>query len=105
MPTHIRSMMTSRELQTAELVRDFGFTKEMPVMKIDALRDSRRIPNVDGRVFENYGTQLFDLRADPGQLNPVRDAAIERRLHAGIVGVLRAHDAPPELYGRYGLQG
>lgn len=103
MPTHIRSMMSTAELQTAELVRDFSFTKQMPVLRIDALRDARRIPNVDGRVFENYGTQLFDLVADPRQLSPFRDAAIEARLRAGIVAELRAHEAPPELYARYGL--
>jgi arylsulfatase A-like enzyme len=103
MPTHIRSMMTSKELQTAELVRDFGFTKQMPVLRIDALNDSRRIPNIDGRVFENLGTQLFDLVADPGQLNPISDPAVEARLRIGMSEVLRAHDAPHELFGRYGL--
>jgi arylsulfatase A-like enzyme len=104
MPTHIRSMMSGAELGTAELVRDFGFTKDMPVMRIDALRDSRRIPNVDRRVFENLGTQLFDLAADPGQVAPITDPAVEARLRAGIVEVLAAHDAPHELYARYGLE-
>ena len=103
MPTHIRSMMSAAELQTAELVRDFGFTKDMPVLRIDALKDSRRIPNVDKRLFENRGTQLFDLRADPGQLNPIADPAVEARIRAGMVRVLEAHDAPHELFGRYGL--
>lgn len=103
MPTHIRSMMSSKELQTAELVRDFSFTKDMPVMRIDALKDSRRIPNVDKRVFENNGTQLFDLENDPGQLQPIDDVIVEERLRAGIVEILQAHDAPHELYARYGL--
>lgn len=103
MPMHIRSMFSGKELQTAELVRDFGFTKEMPVMRIDALKDSRRIPNVDRRVFENLGTQLFDLRRDPAQLSPINDPVTEERLQAGMVEVLAAHDAPHELYARYGL--
>jgi hypothetical protein len=103
MPTHIRSMMSAAELQTAELVRDFGFTKDMPVLRIDALKDSRRIPNVDKRLFENRGTQLFDLSADPGQLSPIADPAVEARIRAGMVKVLEAHDAPHELFGRYGL--
>jgi hypothetical protein len=96
-------MMSIAELQTAELVRDFSFTKGMPVLRIDALRDARRIPNVDGRVFENYGTQLFDLRSDPRQQSPIRDPEIAARLTAGIAAVLRAHEAPPELFARYGL--
>jgi arylsulfatase A-like enzyme len=104
MPTHIRSMFSAAELQSAELVRDFGFTKEMPVMRIDALKDSRRIPNVDKRVFENLGTQLFDLKGDPGQTSPIIDSAIEARLKAGMAEVLASHDAPHELYARYGLE-
>jgi arylsulfatase A-like enzyme len=103
MPTHIRSMMSPAELQTAELVRDFAFTKDMPLLRIDALRDARRIPNVDKRVFENNGTQLFDLAADPGQLSPILNEAIEQRLRAGIAARLREHDAPHELFARYGL--
>lgn len=103
MPAHIRSMMSAAELQTAELVRDFSFTKDMPLLRIDALTDARRIPNVDGRVFENRGTQLFDLQSDPGQMSPLSDPAIEQRLRQGIADVLRAHDAPRELFLRYGL--
>lgn len=105
MPTHIRSMMSSAELRTAELVRNFSFTKDMPLLRIDALRDARRIPNVDGRVFENRGTQLFDLQADPSQLSPLRDPAVEHRLRRGIADMLDAHDAPRELFARYGLDG
>jgi arylsulfatase A-like enzyme len=104
MPAHIRSMMSAAELQTAELVRDFGFTKDMPVMRIEALTESRRIPNVDKRVFENLGTQLFDLVRDPGQHEPLQDAAVEQRLRAGISELLRTHDAPHELFARYRLQ-
>ena len=61
------------------------------------------IPKVDKRVLENLGTQLFDLRADPGQVNPITDPIAEARIPAGMVDVLRAHDAPHELFGRYGL--
>ena len=103
MPMHIRSMMSASELQSAELVRDFDFTKEMPVMRIDAMRDARRIPNVDGRVFENRGTQLFDLAVDPGQFAPLNAPEIEERLRLGMADVLSDHDAPHELYARYGL--
>jgi hypothetical protein len=104
MPMHIRSMMTAAELSTAELVRGFGFTKEMPIMRIDALRDARRIPNVDRRVFENRGTQLFDLTNDPRQERPFRDETVERRLREGIRAVLQGHDAPAEIYARYRLE-
>jgi hypothetical protein len=46
---------------------------------------------------------LIRFTADPGQRQPLRDAAIERRFCAFAEAVLLAHDAPEELYGRYGL--
>jgi hypothetical protein len=54
-------------------------------------------------VFDNLGTQLFDLARDPEQLTPIRDHTIEERLRTGIIDVLSAHDAPHELFARYGL--
>jgi hypothetical protein len=104
MPMHIRSMMTASELAGAELVGGFGFTRQMPLLKIDATRDARRIPNVDGRVFENRGTQLFDLASDPGQEKPFRDEAVEAGLCENIRDILDAHEAPQEIYLRYGLR-
>jgi arylsulfatase A-like enzyme len=104
MPMHIRSMMSGAELATAELVEGLGFTKHMPLLRIDALRDARRIPNVDSRLFENNGTQLFDLQADPGQGVPLRLPDVERRLREEICRVLREHEAPEELLDRYGLE-
>ncbi|MEM7023939.1 MAG: sulfatase [Pseudomonadota bacterium] len=103
MPVHIRSLMTADELNTAELTRQFSFTKGAPLMRIDALRDARRIPNVDDRVFENPGTQLYDLANDPNQGHPIAAPAVEARLRAGIVEVLEQHECPAEVYGRLGL--
>ena len=51
----------------------------------------------------DVGTTLYDLATDPRQSKPFRDVALERRFHAGIARELRAHDAPPEIYGRYGI--
>jgi hypothetical protein len=77
----------------------------MPVMRIDALKDARRIPMHDNKRFEpDVGTTLYDLATDPRQQKPFRDEALERRFHEGIAHELRAHDAPPEIYGRYGIR-
>ena len=103
MPTHIRSRMSKAELQTARLIREFTFTKGAPVMQIDALKSAERIPNIDGKMFENLGTQLFDLASDPQQQRPFRDPAIEARMEQGIVAILQDHECPRELYGRLGL--
>ena len=47
---------------------------------------------------------LYDLQADPGQLRPFRDEAIERRLLALMDGLMRKNEAPPEAFSRLGLQ-
>ncbi len=103
MPMHLKTMFSAAEMSTAELVRQFDFTKDMPVMKIDALKDARRIPIHDGEIFHETGTKLFDLVNDPGQERPFQDAAIEARLRRRITDVLALHDCPQEIYGRYGL--
>jgi arylsulfatase A-like enzyme len=102
MPMHLSSLFSESEMKTAVLAKPFDFTKGMPVMKIDALMDARRIPMHDDKKFDpDVGTTLYDLATDPTQSKPFRDAAIERRFHAGITRELRAHDAPVELYARY----
>lgn len=67
MPMHLNSLFSSAEMQTAQLVEAFDFTKGMPVLKIDALMDARRIPMHDGERFQDVGTRLYDLEADPGR--------------------------------------
>lgn len=104
MPMHLNSLFSAAEMKTAALAGPFDFTKGMPVMRIDALKDARRIPMHDGKEFDaEGGTVLFDIIADPKQAKRFRDAAIEQRLLRGIAEVLREHDTPREFYGRYGV--
>lgn len=103
MPTHIRESFSAEEMQTAELRPAFGFTKSMPVMRIDALMNAARIPIHDGEVFQDIGTRLYDLSTDPEQAAPFRDATIEARLRDALCRVLREHECPQEIYSRYGL--
>lgn len=103
MPAHIRSLMSIEELKTAELFRGFDFTKGAPILKVKALQSAKRIPNVDGKLFENNGTKLFETWRDPEQKNPVTDPTIETRLRRSIRDVLVTHDAPEELFRRFCL--
>ena len=103
MPMHLRSLFTADEMKTAELYPSFGFTKEMPVLRIDALMTAARIPFHDGEVFHDVGTRLYDLEADPEQSRPFRDEVIEARLRTALCRVLEAHECPEEIYGRLGL--
>lgn len=104
MPMHLHTLFSAAEMKTAELREPFDFTKEMPLLKIDALKDARRIPIHDGQKFAPHaGTTLYDLEADPKQLRPFRDPTIEARFARAIAAVLRDHDTPSEIYDRYGL--
>ncbi|MAU19768.1 MAG: sulfatase [Martelella sp.] len=103
MPLHIRAPFSSEEMKTAELREPFGFTKEMPILKIDALMNAARIPIHDGEAFQDIGTRLYDLEGDPQQESPFRDETIETRLRDALCRVLADHDCPEEIYTRYGL--
>ena len=104
MPMHLHSLFSAAEMRTSVLVDPFDFTKGMPVLRIEALKDARRIPIHDNKRFDpGVGTTLYDLAADPRQERPFRDEALERRFLTGIAQVARAHDAPVEIYSRYGI--
>lgn len=94
MPTHMRGRFSQVELQDLQLAEPFSFTKGCRTLKIT------------GRPWHNphrFGTLLFDLASDPGQVHPIVDEAIERRMIGLLVDLLRANDAPPEQYERLGL--
>ena len=95
MATHMRQRFNVEELQDIELAPPFPFTKGCPTMKIPAKRAPLWIPF--------YETLLFDTEADPGQLTPIEDAAVEARMVDKLVDLMRANDAPPEQYARLGL--
>ncbi len=96
MPTHMTKMFSVEEMRTLEKGPSFQFTKGCPTMRIDCRG------NWGGSQLK-WGTQLFDLAADPQQLHPIRDAAVEAVLCAQMVEIMKANDAPPEQYVRLGL--
>jgi hypothetical protein len=104
MPMHLHSLFTAAEMKTSQLAGPFDFTKDMPLLRIDALKDARRIPIHDDKLFDpGVGTTLYDLEQDPKQTKPFRHSEIEERIIRGIAEVLSAHDTPPEFYARYGI--
>lgn len=103
MPTLIRSRMTPKELKTAELDRSFEFTKGAPVLKINAMTDSRRIPCVDNNYIRNVGTRLYHTAHDPSQENPIRDFDVEHRMLNAILRILADHECPPDFYEWFGI--
>lgn len=102
MPTHSTSLFETRELKDAELYRGFNFTKGVPVLKVPALPDAKR-PPMQGGGFAETRTCLYDLQTDPGQTRPFRDETIEAAIRTRIVAEMKRHEAPEELYVRFGL--
>ena len=97
MPTHMRSPFSVRELKDMKWHAGFGFTKGSPVMRIPG--------GFYGRArADPFKTQLFDLEADPGQLNPYRDAGIESRLIDEMKTLMATNEAPPEQYSRLAIE-
>ncbi|WEX12099.1 sulfatase [Chelativorans sp. AA-79] len=103
-PAHMTAPFTVDELRTARLVPPFDFTKGVPVLGIDALKEAKRVPNNDGIGFDDLGTRLYDLRTDPRQEKPVEDGVAGARLYRELIRELRAHDTPPEVYRWYELE-
>jgi arylsulfatase A-like enzyme len=94
MPTHMRNPFRVEELQDIQLAEPFAFTRGCRLMKIDAAA----WPNS-----HQFGTLLFDLDADPGQLHPIQDSVVEARLVQQMIALMKANDAPPEQFQRLGL--
>lgn len=102
MPQHMVWPFSVGELQTATLSPPFDFTRGIPLLRVDALRDARRPPNLNG-TFEDQGFRLYDLGSDPQQLAPIRDPDVEARLYEGLQAYMKAHDAPAGYYDWLGL--
>ena len=97
MPTHMRAMFSVEELRTASLVEPFPFTKDTPVLKVEAKlnpRFLRTLPDKD---------LLFDIETDPHQEHPIDDPARMAAMLHGMARLFAENDAPEELYRRYGL--
>jgi len=102
-PCHMRGQFSIEEMKQTELYDGFNFTKGMPVMKIKARDDSKRVPNHDAQGFQDTETRLYDLLTDPGELNPIKNAHVEERLKLRFQTIMKDHDAPKEMLERFGF--
>lgn len=109
MPTHMRGPFGVDELQEIELAEPFSFTKGCRTMKIAAKKanppaEKKRQETSFSESDKRRATMLFDLQNDPKQEKPIRDPAVEERMIAHLVRLMRECDAPPEQFERLGLQ-
>lgn len=111
MPMHPMSLFAPEVLAAAELVQPFDFTKGAPLLKIPgrniASRNSalgRPNRSLAKGFFQDTETVLFDTAIDPGQTSPIERPDIADRLTGLMCSLLRANDAPGEIYRRFGLE-
>jgi hypothetical protein len=103
MPTHITARFTPEELETATLAPPFGWTKNVPVLKVPVIERSPMYSNYGPGCLLESETRLYDTVADPRQAHPLADAATEARMVRTMVRLMRQTDAPPEAFERLGL--
>jgi arylsulfatase A-like enzyme len=98
MPTRMDERFKPDEMAgNIELAEPFSFTKGCRTMKI-------RTQGVKGNEHpDRYKNLLFDLEKDPGQLRPMRDAAVEKTMIGHIVRLMKECDSPREQWERLGL--
>jgi len=97
-PSYRYTLMTNPmrgfvNMKDAELTRPFGFTKEMPLLKVAGGGGSAANDH-EGHT----GHLLFDLQADPGQKTCLDDREIESRMIDHMTRLMAACEAPSEVY-------
>jgi len=104
MPTHLNRRFTPEELSTATLSSPFGWTKNVPLLKIPVTERSPMYSNYGPGALLESGTRLYDLLTDPGQAKPLHDSAIEARMIRLMRDLMVRNEAPPEAFSRLALR-
>lgn len=95
MPTHMRARFSPAELRTATLSPSFGFTKNLQVLRTDAVA-SWSNPY-------RHGTLLYDLDTDPGQCHPIVDDEVELIMLDKLRRLMIQNNAPESQFIRLGI--
>lgn len=104
MPTHLNRRFTPEELTTATLSSPFGWTKNVPLLKIPVTERSPMYSNYGPGALLESDTRLYDLLTDPGQAKPLHDSAIEARMVRLMRDLMVRNEAPPEAFSRLALR-
>ena len=104
MPTHIASMFSVEELRNLEPAPAFDFTQNVPLMRIPVIAESPFFKRHGAAVLMDCETRLFDLQRDPHQAAPIDNPVVEANLVEQMTVIMRANDAPEELFDRFYLQ-
>lgn len=93
-PQYMTERFKVEELQKAECVNGFSFTKGLKVLKVPA-KDKYKV--------NSFGNLLFDVSTDPEQHCPLNDGVCEKTMIALLKKHMEKNEAPPEQYERLGI--
>lgn len=100
MPTHITQPFTPDELQASTLAAPFGWSKNVPLLKVPVIDRSPMYANYGPGALLEKDTRLYDLVSDPGQIAPLADPAVEKRMIELMKSLMQANEAPSEAFER-----
>lgn len=97
MPTHMHNFFAKDEIQSMSIHPPFKFTKECPVLQMDATIGN---PRLSQKVNEDL---LFDLEQDSEQYNPIINTIVQNDLVKNMKKLMRENDTPYEQFERMGM--
>ncbi len=97
LPLHQQRTYSVEEIRSVRLHKPFCFSKDCPVLKIDASSS-----NEWRRAYE-FGNLLYDLERDPAQNEPIENRGSENMMIRHLIDIMKQSDCPPEQFERLGL--
>jgi arylsulfatase A-like enzyme len=94
-PAHMKNMFNPKELSDIQLAEPFGFTKGCRTMKIAN-------PPIAANAMQ-FGTKLFNVKNDPGELHELDDLEVEVRFINALSRMMKENEAPSEQFERMGI--
>ena len=94
MPMHMNKLFSIDEIKDVELSEPVNYSKNVPVLKFRA-EDKYKI--------YKYGSLIFDINNDPGQLSPLKDQNLEQNLIKKLIKNMEFHESPEDQYSRLGI--
>lgn len=91
---HMNERFSAGELKDMVLREPFSFTKGLKVLKVKAENKFH---------MSAFGSLLFDVKGDPGELHPVEDEAVVKRMTEAMRQEMRKNDCPAEQFERVGI--
>lgn len=105
MPTRMERRYQIEQLadERVELAEPFSFTKGCKTMKIPCPSQFETQKGVFVNPY-SFGTMLYNVKEDPGQLYNIEDEELEEKMIRYMVDIMKENETPKEQYVRMGLE-